>query len=85
MQLTDVKNIAFLTELMPFLEEDLGKQAKAVEIKIAKAIEEGSLTPEIAMSAWYEHNAYRKQIQKMRQRVLSGQSKAQTMASELEK
>jgi phage shock protein A len=69
-----VRNVAFLRELMPYLEAELAKMDKALENKTFSAMNKGELTPQLALEAWIEKNSYAKLLGKLSQQVRIGQS-----------
>ena len=83
--ISEVRNVSFLVELMPFLESEIGELIKALENKTFSALNKGELTPQDAINAWAEKNSYVKLLSKFKQRVRIGQSVGETVKNTLEK
>ena len=83
--IVDVRNVSFLTELMPFLEVEIAGLVKALENKTFSALNKGELTPQDALNAWAEKNSYVKLLTKFKQRVNIGQDLGGKLQTTLEK
>lgn len=82
--LGDVRNVAFLREVMPVLDAKVEEMVKALENRVYMDLQQGILTPERALEAWIEKLSYRKLISKLDQSLKMGQYQGEKLASELE-
>lgn len=80
-----VRDVAILAPLLPALEAEADRKIKAIENKIASAINDGKLTSDMAIMAWMEVKAIRDTSKSWRTRVLMGQSQGEKYAQTLEK
>lgn len=73
-QLLDLSQGAKLAALAEPLSADLGKLMEQSMNKVFIEIANGTLTPDLALQAWYELNAYQRLLQRFNQRIKVGQS-----------
>lgn len=61
-------------QMKPQLDNEIETMQKAVVSFVLAAVNNGSLTPEIALTKWVEYISYQKLQQKIDQRIRIGQS-----------
>ena len=75
MEPSDVGRIgdaARLAGYLPYLEKEVDRLCKSVESRTLSTLSSGALTPEDALYAWHEINAYRKVLKKLGVQVKVG-------------
>lgn len=65
---------AYLTNAMPYIEEQLAKMIRAVDQRAYRAIAQNELTPEMALNLWLERNAYNSLAVRLGQKVRLAQN-----------
>lgn len=74
--LAQIRTGAELSQMAPYVNSEVAGLQKAVVSTVLHAVNEGTLTPEMALSKWMEYIAYVKLNQKFSQRVAVGNSLA---------
>lgn len=72
--LAKVRDVAALVGLQPYLEQDIMSIEKALETRIYRDLNAGTLTPEAAFAAWQEKAVLRRLLQRFRGRIEGGKS-----------
>lgn len=72
--------LAALAQFRPYLEDYVSKMETSLEVKVFKALEDKTLTPELALYAWMEKLSYRRLLRKYNSDVNIGQSAAKRAA-----
>lgn len=72
-----------LQGFLPYLEDAVSKMEGQLEGRVFRLLDEGKLTPELALMAWMEKLAYRRLIRKFDQQVRIGQAVGAASAPEL--
>lgn len=72
--LAHIRTGAELSQMAPYVNSEVAGLQKAVVSAVLHAVNEGTLTPEMALSKWMEYIAYLKLNQKFSQRVAVGNS-----------
>ena len=83
--LSAIRDGAFIAGVMPNLDAEVAAMDRALETRTLSALERGELTPEAALSAWIEKSAYRKLLNRFRQKIAYGQALGQKSAEKLDK
>ena len=78
-QLLDLSQGAKLSALAEPLTEDIQKLMQQAQTRVYTAISTGQLTPEMAVQAWHEMNAYHRILQRFNQKVKVGQATAEAL------
>lgn len=65
---------AELQNMKPYMDSEIAGMQKAVVSFILAAVNNGTLTPDIALSKWVEYISYQKLGMKLEQRIRIGQS-----------
>lgn len=65
---------AEMQAVKPYIDSEIEGMKKAVVSSILQKVNDGSLTPDVALSKWVEYVAYIKLQQKYEQRIRMGQS-----------
>lgn len=73
-QLADLNLGAKYLSLQQPLTDDIQKLLRQTEQKVYTAISANTLTPDMALQAWYEHLAYHRLIQRFNQRIKMGET-----------
>lgn len=73
-ELQAIRYGADLTNYKPYIDNEIANMQKAVVSSVLAAVNNGSLTSEMALSKWMEYIAYQKLIQKFDQRIAVGVS-----------
>lgn len=74
--LANIRTGAELSQMAPYVNNEVAGLQKAVVSTVLRAVNEGTLTPEMALSKWMEYIAYLKLNQKFSQRIVVGNSLA---------
>ena len=72
--LATIRHGAELQNMRPYMDTEITSLQKAVVSFVLAAVNNGTLTPEIAMSKWIEYVSYTKLSQRIEQRIRVGQS-----------
>lgn len=80
----DIRNVALLAEIIPIVTAEVMQMTRALENRMANAITNKEMTPDMAVQAWYEKYAYRKLLTSLNQKVRLGQSKGAAVADGLD-
>lgn len=83
-ELAVMRTGAELQNLQPYMNSEIIGMQKAIVSFVLSAVNNGTLTPEIAMSKWVEYIAYQKLNQKISQRIRMGQDLGQKNAITLD-
>lgn len=75
---------ARLQAVMDILEAEIARMTQAVEAKTFRSLEEGRLSPDMALSAWQEIHGYKKLLRKLETRIQVGQSAGEEEAYTLD-
>lgn len=73
-ELFQIRSGAEIQQMKPYLDNEIAAMQKAVVSSVLAAVNNGSLTSEMALSKWMEYIAYQKLSQKFEQRVKVGQA-----------
>lgn len=73
-ELSAIRQGAEIQALKPYMDNEIAILQKAVVSFILASVNNGTLTPEIALSKWIEYVSYFKLQQKLEQRIRIGQS-----------
>lgn len=73
-ELSAIRQGAELQSVKPYIDNDIAGMQKAVISFVLNAVNNGTLTPEIAMSKWVEFVSYTKLQQRLEQRIRVGQT-----------
>jgi hypothetical protein len=82
-QLLELATGAKYQALAEPLNADMNKLKLQVEQRVYKAISTGTLTPEMALQAWYEMHSYHRLIQKFNQRIKMGVSQGEALSPQI--
>lgn len=69
-----IRHGAEIQQMKPYMDNEIAGMQKAVVSSVLAAVNNGSLTAEIALSKWMEYIAYQKLIQRFDQRIAIGVS-----------
>lgn len=83
-ELSIIRHGAELQNMKPYMDNEISSMQKAVVSFILAAVNNGTLTPEIAMSKWVEYVSYQKLGQKIDQRIRMGQDMGQKNSANLD-
>ena len=83
-EFANIKQGVVLEGFMPYLEMEVEKMVKGLENKTFSAINAGTLTPEVALSAWMERYALKRLLTSFEQRINVGQTVASLNARNLD-
>lgn len=75
---------AKLQGTLPYFEEEVNNMQNAIVNSVLTAVNNGALTPDMAMSKWMEYIALRKLQQKFNQRIEIGKSVGAQIGSALD-
>lgn len=67
-----IRNGAKINEMKPYLDSEILNMQKAVVSSVLAAVNNGTLSAEMALSKWMEYIAYQKLSQKLDQRIQVG-------------
>lgn len=80
-----IRDSAVLVELLPYLEVESDAAVKAIVNRAVGEITAGTLTPELAMSMWYEVKAHKELLSRLQSRVKVGVTLGKQHKNELDK
>lgn len=73
-----------IQSLKPYMDNEISGMQKSVISFVLAAVNNGSLTPEIALTKWIEFISYQKLQQKLEQRIRIGQDLGAQHATDLD-
>ena len=82
--LSAIREGAALSGVLPYLEEALNSMEDQLEGRVFASLNEGTLTPELALYAWMEKQSYRRLMRRFNQKVQIGLSVSQENQEELD-
>lgn len=82
--LAAVRMGAEIQSIKPYMDNEIAGMQKAVVSFILAAVNNGTLTPDIALSKWVEYISYQKLGMKLDQRIRVGQSVGATIEQNLD-
>lgn len=77
---SEVRDGARLAGFMPYLDAELTSMTDQLVMKTLMALNSGTLTPDLALHAWMELNAYTRLLKRFQQKVQVGLSVGQRNA-----
>lgn len=82
--MSKIRDIAPMLALVPYLEAEIAQLEHALEVKVFRQLNEGTLTPEAAFYAWQEKAAYRRLLTRFQARIRGGQSAGASLQATLD-
>ncbi len=82
--LSTVRDGARIAGALPYIEVELDKMKAAVERRVFAALRDGTLSPDTALSAWQELNAYSLLQRRLRQQVAIATSVGKNVSPEMD-
>lgn len=82
--LASVRDVAQLLAMLPYLEQEVAVMERALETRIFRNLNEGTLTPEAALYAWQEKASYRRLLAKFQSRIRQGQGVGVALQDQLD-
>lgn len=82
--LSAIREGAEIQSLKPYMDNEIEGMQKSIVSFILQRVNDGSLTPDIALSKWIEFISYSKLQQKLSQKIRIGQSVGSAQGSTLD-
>lgn len=79
-----VRNGAEMQNIKPYMDVEISSMQKAVVSFVLASVNNGTLTPEVALSKWIEYISYTKLQQRIDQRIRMGQTISDQVKQELD-
>lgn len=78
-----VSDVAKISNFLPYIEEEINRMKRTVEVKVMEKIRKGELTPEYSQNAWFELASYNRLLKSLETRVRTGTSVGEKYTVEL--
>jgi uncharacterized cysteine cluster protein YcgN (CxxCxxCC family) len=82
-ELQSIREGAELQNYEPYIRNDIDKMKKAVVSQVMQLMQDHDFTGEVAMEKWYEYISYERLAQKIKKKIVVGQSIGQKMPTKL--
>ena len=82
-ELDKISTGAYVAGIMPTVEREIAEMAMVVQRKVFGAIRDGTLTPDMAVNAWYEVYSFQSLLRRLEKKVKVGQHVGERVADKL--